>query len=315
MPQLSTAERPARPRAGKSLLPDFEVSGPAGAPLIVALGGISATKHVVATDSDPSPGWWGAVVGPGRAIDTTQFRVLSIDYLDGGRTPDGRPERTVSTHDQAYAIRRVLDFLGVHKVRAIVGASYGGMVALAFGERYGSRVEQLIVIGAAHEPHPMSTALRSVQRNIVELGLQSGQGYAALALARQLAVTTYRSAQEFANRFESQPSSRSTATAEFPVERYLQHCGQKFAAAWTPERFLSLSLSIDLHQVDPRAVKVPTVLISAEGDLVVPRSQMQQLAQALGPGTELFTIETQFGHDAFLKQTDTLGFILFQTLN
>ena len=115
-----------------SELPKFELIGPSGAPLVVVLGGISASRHVVATEHDPSPGWWETVVGPGRAIDTTRLRVLGVDYLDGGRGSDGRPKRIVSTHDQADAIAAVLDRLSVERAHALIGASYGGMVALAF---------------------------------------------------------------------------------------------------------------------------------------------------------------------------------------
>lgn len=311
MPQLVLLDRHATTTSRhKSVLPRFEISGPAGAPVIIVLGGISATRHVTATEDDPAPGWWEPVVGPCRAIDTTRFRVLGIDFLDGGKASTGRPARTVTTHDQAYAVRRVLDFLGVRRACAVVGASYGGMVALAFAERYATRVERLIVIGAAHEPHPMSTAVRSVQRGIVELGLDAGRAQAALALARSLAMTTYRSAREFGERFDALPLERGAADAEFPVERYLRHCGERFAATWSAERFLALSLSADLHRVDPAAIRVPTVLVAAEGDLVVPPSQLEQLARAIGAHGKLVSLPTTYGHDAFLTEPEKISEIL-----
>ena len=116
------------------------------------------------------------------------------------------------------------------------------------------------------------------RRGIVELGLDTGRAFSALALARELAMTTYRSAREFGERFDA----CAGANAEFPVERYLQHCGQQFAVAWRPERFLALSLSADLHRVNPRDIRVPTVFVAAEGDQVVPRSQTDALASQLG---------------------------------
>src|SRR5256885_2214466 len=135
-------------------LPNYELVGPEAAPVVVVLGGISATRHVTSTESDAAPGWWDALVGPGRAVDTTRVRVLGVDYIDGGRGSDGRPRRTVTTHDQADAIAAVLDAVGVERVHAFIGASYGGMVALAFAERLPHRVERLVVISAPHEPHP-----------------------------------------------------------------------------------------------------------------------------------------------------------------
>lgn len=295
-------------------LPPYEVIGPRGAPVVVALGGISANRHVCANAVDGRPGWWEAVVGPSRAIDTTRVQVLSFDWLDGGRADDGRPERLVSTHDQADALAAVLDEIGVSRVQAIVGASYGGMVALAFAERYPHRVESLVVISAPDAPHPMSTAVRSVQRRVVELGLDNGCASDALSLARALAMTTYRSAGEFAERFDARPSRCTDNDAVFPVEEYLLHHGQRFAAAWRPERFLALSLSGDLHRVDPSTIRTPTVVVAAEGDAIVPRVQLEALAAKLNAG-RLVDLPTTTGHDAFLTEPAALGAILTSALN
>ena len=165
----------ARPSIRRSLERPvgYEIVGPPRAPVVVVLGGISATRHVATTGHDDTPGWWDATVGAGRAIDTATYRVLGIDFLDGGRRGDGRPRHVVTTHDQAAAIVRVLDTLGVERVHAFVGASYGGMVGLAFAERYAERLDRLVAISAPHEAHPMSTALRSLQRRIVQLGLDA----------------------------------------------------------------------------------------------------------------------------------------------
>lgn len=318
MPQLTVSSaRPARVvgarplRAGPARdVARYELIGPDAAPVIVALGGISATCHVTATQADPTPGWWNDLVGPARAIDTTRFRVLGVDFLDGGRRADGRPKRTVTTHDQADAVARVLDVCGIARVRAFVGASYGGMVALAFAERYPERVERLVVISAPHEPHPMSTALRALQRNIVKLGLESGRTTDALALARGLAMTTYRSAREFADRFDSAPIARLEGDATFAVEEYLARHGEKFAARWAAERFLALSLSGDLHRVDPSKITTPTTIVAAEGDAIVPAEQLEQLATRLAGPNRLVTLASTRGHDAFLTEPTALGNIV-----
>ena len=296
------------------VLPTYELTGPDDAPLVVVLGGISATRHVTSTSFDPATGWWEALVGEQRAIDTTQFRVLSFDYVDGGEAPDGRPLRTVSTHDQADALSSLLHALEVQRAHALVGASYGGMVALAFAERYPERVDRLVVISAPHEPHPLSTAVRALQRRVVELGLDTGKTHEALVLARALAMTTYRSAREFAERFDSTPLVHGGRDATFAVERYLRHHGEKFAARWRPSRYLALSLSGDLHQVDPRDVHTPSVLVAAEGDLIVPGEQMEQLAAQLAGPARLVHVATTHGHDAFLTEPTEFGRILTDAL-
>lgn len=297
-----------------SLLPPHEIIGAADAPVIVVLGGISAHRHVAATTPDLRPGWWDAIVGPARAIDTTSCRVLSFDYADGGATTTGRPRRIVTTHDQAASLLSLLDALAIDRVSAIVGSSYGGMVALAFAERYAARVERLVVISAAHEPHPMITGLRSIQRQIVELGLDSGRTDEALTLARAVGMTTYRSIDEFIRRFDVAPASVVDGTASFPVDAYLRHQGRKFAQTWEPARFLALSLSCDLHRVDPGRVRVPATIVAAQSDAVVPRQQLDALSRQLGAPNRLVPLDTIHGHDAFLAEPAKIGSIVRHAL-
>ena len=291
-------------------VPPYEVVGPRGAPAVVALGGISANRHVCGNGANPNPGWWEGVAGRGRALDTTRYQLIGCDFIDGGLGPDGRPERIVTTHDQADAVIAVLDELHIERVLGVVGASYGGMVALALAERYPERLERLVVIGAAHAPHPMTTALRAVPRRIVELGLETGRGEESLALARALAMTTYRSAREFAERFGCIPTSLTDNDAEFPVEGYLRHQGQKFAKQWRPERFLALSLSGDLHAVEPTQICTPCTLVAAQDDGVVPRAQLEEMARRLAAPCRLVDLPSRNGHDAFLTEPETLGPIL-----
>ena len=305
-----SAPRPLHHISSRRSLPRYEIGGPDHAPLIVVLGGISATAHVTATPSDPTPGWWSDIVGLAKGIDTRRYRVLSIDYLDGGRAANGRPARTVTTHDQADAIADVLDAHHIDRAHAFVGASYGGMVGLAFAERYPERVGRLVVISAPHEAHPMSTALRALQRNIVKLGLESGRVKESLALARGLAMTTYRSAREFGERFSPSPVECSGGDAIFDVEQYLAGHGERFAERWSAERFIALSLSGDLHRVDPAKIYTPAVIVAAEGDAIVPLEQLERLAGAIAAPTRLIHLASSRGHDAFLTEPDALGSIL-----
>jgi homoserine O-acetyltransferase len=313
------------PASTQDPLPPYELVGRSRAAVVLVLGGISANRHVISSSADPTPGWWEAQVGPGQPIDTNGYRVLGVDYLDGGRGPDDLPARIVTTHDQAAAIAALLDELGVERVRAIVGASYGGMVALAFAERFGARVDQLVIISAAHESHPMSTGLRSLQRRVVELGLRHGCGAEALAIARGIAMTTYRTAREFGERFgpttdcglrtHTDGMLRPPNQISFEVERYLMNRGAQFSATFRPERFLALSLSMDLHRVDPAAVHTPATRVAAEGDTLVPAEQMRALSKRLAVPARLVHLPTIFGHDAFLKEPAKIGRILSTVLS
>lgn len=296
-------------------LPQYEIHGPPGAPVLVALGGISASRHVAANADDPAPGWWEPVLGPAGSCDARRHRVLGIDFADGGTGPDGLPLGVVTTGDQADALAAILDELGVDAIAVLAGASYGGMVALAFAERYPARVHRLAVLCAAHESDPMTTALRSVQRQAVMLGLSSGNARAGLSLARQLAMTTYRSRREFGERFPAAPSIAHDGTPRFAVEDYLRHHGDRFAASWRPARFLALSLSADLHRVDPARITTPTLLVAAEDDAVVPPTQVDALAAALAGPVRVAELCARTGHDAFLTEPAQVGCLLDTALH
>jgi len=250
-------------------------------------------------------------------VDSTRFRVLGLDYLGGlglSSTPDGAARfPPVSSFDQAEVLRQVVLHLGLGSLHAIVGASYGGMVALSFAARYPALSARIVVVSAADRPQVLSTAWRSVQRQIVREAIARGDGPSGLKLARALAMATYRSQTEFAMRF-SGPPVRDTERFRFPVEGYLFARGDDYVQKYRAESFLALSESIDLHVVDAAQVRTPATLIAVREDQLVPFGDMQTLAARLGGPARLVEINSIFGHDAFLKESAVLNPILQDAL-
>ncbi|MEO7065692.1 MAG: homoserine O-succinyltransferase [Rhodanobacter sp.] len=285
--------------------------GAPDAPTIIVQGGISADRDVTALDGHGAPGWWQPLVGNGAAIDLQHWRVLAIDWL---APADLAGAVAVSSEDQASALAALLVALDIPRVHAFVGSSYGAMVGLAFAARFPRQVERLVLLAGAHRAHPLSTAQRSVQRNIVRLGQSSGQLDAALALARQLAVTTYRGSGEFARRFAGEPEW-CDGRFHFPVENYLEHVGKRFVERFDAERFLALSESIDLHDVAPETIPTPATLIGFPSDRLIPLADLCELQRRLhGPAT-LEVVESPYGHDGFLKEPEQLAPLLRNALS
>ncbi len=286
----------------------FRLVGPRDAPVVAVLGGISAHRYLIGPE-----GWWPAMVGPNLGIDTTRFRILGIDYLGGlgaSSTPDGGAAfPPVSSFDQAEVLHRIVQHLGLQSLHAIVGASYGGMVALSFAARHAARVDQIVILSAADRPQVLSTAWRSVQRQIVREAIARGDGPAGLKLARALAMATYRSQVEFAIRFGG-PAVRDAERFRFPVEGYLFARGDDYVQKYRAESFLALSESIDLHDVDATLVRTPATLIAVREDQLVPIGDMQSLAARLAGPNRLIEVNSIFGHDAFLKESAVLNPIL-----
>lgn len=276
--------------------------GPEGAPVIVVLGGISATRHV-ADGGKNNRGWWSTLVHKGGPIDLNKFQVLGYDFAPDPGT-DNRPQ-TITTGDQARRLKALLTSQGIDKVAAIIGSSYGGMSALQFAKAFPDSLGQLLIIGAAHHAYPIGVAWRGIQRRIVRMGIKGGQPKEGLKLARELAMTTYRTPVEFADRFDLTETSQSPS--RFDICDYLGSRGDVFAEAMDAERFLALSESIDLHSIEPEDITTPTLLMTAISDQLAPLSQMQELRDRLGGPSELFTFTSLFGHDAFLKEYDAMG--------
>lgn len=270
------------------------------------LGGISAGRHVSSHARDARPGFWEALVGPGRAIDTRRASVLGIDWIGGAGESSG-PRTSglgwefprVSTHDQARALALLLDELGLARFDRLVGASFGGMVALAFAELFPERVGELVVVSAAHRSDALASAWRSVQAQILELGREPGREPQAVALARALALTTYRGRADWARRGGG-PG----------LAGYLAARGAEFARRFDAPAFALLSRAADEHRVDPARITTPCTLVGATSDLLVPWSSIEELAGALAGPVRCRPLASDFGHDAFLKESARLERLL-----
>lgn len=288
----------------------WRLAGPPDAPVVAALGGISASRYVHEAEA-PESGWWRELVGPGRPLDTDRYAVLGIDYLGGsGSSSAPMPGQfdfpVMDARDQAAALLAVCDEIGIGRLRAIIGASYGGMVALALAEIAPERVSRVLAISAAHRSNAMATAWRCIQRAIVRHSLDLGDRSGGLAIARALAMTTYRTRQEFDHRFPAD-APRGKGETEFAIERYLFARGDDFARTFRPEAFLCLSESIDLHRIDPVRIRVPVTLAAIVEDQLVTLEDMRDLARSLGGPVDLRELHSICGHDAFLKERDLLA--------
>ena len=286
----------------------YELLGEAGLPLVFVAGGISAHRHVAASAAFPEAGWWQEQVGVGRAIDPSQQRVLSFDWIGAC----GDLDVVIDPADQADAIAALLDALQVARLEAFIGASYGAMVGLQFAERHGQRLGQLVAISGVHRAHPFSSAWRALQRQAVALGaLQCDESH-GLSLARQLAVLSYRSPEEFDARFEA--PQVVDGRVRVGAERYLAHCGQKYVDRTPATAFLRLSESIDLQAADPGRIALPVTVVAVAEDRLVPLQDAYALVERLRGETRLCVLRSVYGHDAFLKEEGEIARILRTTL-
>src|SRR5690606_15309053 len=175
----------------------------------------SPDAHAASSPENPDAGWWEAMVGPGKPIDSDRFHVICFNNIGscfGSTGPasvnpaTGRRWGTdfplLRIEDTARAAAMARDVMGIPRVLAAVGPSMGGMTALAFALQYPERVRHFVSISSALAAEPWAIAVRSLQRELIRSdgAWQDGhyaadaQPVAGMRLARKLGMTTYRSA-------------------------------------------------------------------------------------------------------------------------
>lgn len=276
----------------------YELTGTPGAPLLLVAGGISAGRHVVASDEYPEPGWWQS-----QTASFHGYRLLAIDWVGA----DGTIDLPIDPADQAEAIAWLLDGLGEPRAAAFIGASYGAMVGMHLAARHPHRLGGLLSISAADKAHPFASACRSLQRKAIELGEKLGDPVAGVALARAMAILTYRTPEEFADRFDAAPEIHG-GRLRVSSEPYLEAHGERHCRRMRSIAYRRLSESIDLHRIDP-PIDVPLTLVAVDQDALVPAGDIEALAARL-PGSTLKTIRSHYGHDAFLKEEAQVAAII-----
>lgn len=278
-------------------LPDTHVRvrlyGDVRRPVVIVSGGISSGRLLHE--------WWGDQVDDGAAIDLTRFCALGFDFAP---TEDQRVR--LSPRDQARLLAIALDQLGVKRVFAWVGASYGAMVGLAFAAETPDRLEKLCAISTAHKPAALARGWRGVQRRVVEFALAHDAPEEGLSLARQLAMITYRSAEEFDQRFPGGVE----ADGRSELDRYLVARGDAYVSAMAPLRWLSLSESIDRLNVDPSLVAAEVTLAACPTDQIAPIECIRELSDRLSNLRAFHELPSLYGHDAFLKELAQVAAII-----
>ncbi len=248
---------------------------PAADNVVLILTGLSPDAHAASNTGNPAPGWWEAMLGPGKAIDSERWFVVCVNALGsckGSTGPasidaaTGTPYRLrfpeLSVEDCADAAMGVVRSLGIEHLACVIGNSMGGMVALALLQRFPGAARSHINISGAARALPFSIAIRSLQREAIRLDPNWNNGdysdysdetypEAGMRMARKLGVITYRSALEWDGRFgrvrleSDRRMGEDPFGLEFEVESYLEGHARRFVRRFDPNCYLYLSRSMD----------------------------------------------------------------------
>jgi homoserine O-acetyltransferase len=286
------------------------------------------------TGSADVEAWWGPLIGPGRALDTSRHAIVAANLLGSCYGSTGPREWAargrgafpeITPVDLALAHEPLLDALGVERVSLATGGSLGGMVTLEWGRRTSRQVDRLAVFGAPAVNPPQAIAWNAAQRMALEAdpawqnGLyHPGAGPSAgLAAARAIAMITYRAAREFDLRF-GRASTRHAGA--FDIETYLRRQGEKLVERFDAASYATLMRVMDLHDLgDPAAAARETarrvrqvIGIGIDSDILYPAAGVRAWVEAYRPHLDARYEEiiSVCGHDAFLIEFDQVTRIL-----
>jgi homoserine O-acetyltransferase len=237
------------------------------APVVVVVGGITASPFPFGDATTGAEPWWPALQAP-DLIDPARHTVLSFAWPSNGSTwwgLDEGPIAQISALGLADLIAAWLDGIGCAAPVTYAGASLGGLVGIALAVRHPDRVARLLTISAGLRPDGWGTATPPLQRELVRDGLRTGDVATGMARARQLGMLTYRGRDELDTRF----GVLAPELEQPPVAAYLEHHGQRFAQRFPVRTFLLLSEAIDRCRFGPDTAAVRAELARVTADVLV----------------------------------------------
>ncbi len=320
-----------------------------------ALTGDSHVAGILPGEEKPS-GWWEDMVGPGRAFDTNRFHIICANVLGGcqGTTgpmsinPDtGKPygsQFPQYTFDDAVDVfRMLLHQLGVKRLAALVGGSYGGLQVVNWMTRYPDEIDKVCLIATSAHLNTQAIAFSVMSRNSItdDPKWQGGDYYlegdgkgprAGLAAARQLAHITYLSRELLQEKFQRNLQKNFVeAPAEdraerdrlfktyFQIESYLDYQAMKFVRRFDANSYLHITRSMDLYDPCDRfgsldaafaLVKARVLVVSYENDILFPAWQSKEITASLmrmDKRVSYCHLESGTGHDSFLTDIEHLS--------
>ncbi|QNJ94914.1 homoserine O-acetyltransferase [Mycolicibacterium fluoranthenivorans] len=316
--------------------------------VVMVLHALTGDSHVTgpAGPGHPTPGWWDGVAGSGAPIDTDRWCAISTNVLGGCRgstgpsslARDGKPWGSrfpaITIRDQVNADLAALAALGITRVAAVIGGSMGGARALEWiiGHPDTVRTALVLAVGARATADQIGTQSSQVAAIKADPDWQGGDYHgtgraptAGLEIARRFAHLTYRGEAELDSRFgnDTQGDLQGDDDARFAIQSYLEYQGEKLVARFDAGTYVALSDALSSHDVGrgrggvPAALEscqVPVIVGGITSDRLYPIRLQQELADLLPGCAGLNVVDSIYGHDGFLVETDSVGALIRQTL-
>jgi len=321
-----------------------------------AAGILSDEEHDIKSNPDllnkysvinkDKPGWWDELIGKGKLFDTNKYFVISSNILGScyGTTGPvsiknifnrnyGMNFPTVTVRDMVRLEKALVDHLNVNKLATVVGGSLGGMQVLEWAVMYPEMVSSIIPIATSAQHSPWAISLNEASRRAIKNdpkwmnGNYKTQPYDGLALARKIAMISYRSMESFEQKFSRERKDENSSKLDidniFQIESYLNHHGDKINQRFDANTYIYLSHAMDMHDVALNRgsleevlgeIKMPSLSIGISSDILYPADEQKKIASLI-PNAEYAELNSIHGHDAFLIEFDQMTKIIGEFLS
>ncbi|MGE7386291.1 homoserine O-acetyltransferase MetX [Streptomyces sp. NPDC004126] len=318
---------------------------------VLVLHALTGDSHVAgpAGPGHPTAGWWDALVGPGRPLDTDRWFVVAPNVLGGcqgstgpasagpGGTPWGGAFPRLTQRDQVRAEAGLADALGIGRWALVIGGSMGGMRALEWAVTEPGRVAALLLLACPAAASADQIAWAAAQVHAIRADPHwrggdyhdagPGRGpHAGLGIARRIAHVTYRSAGELDTRFghEAQEGEQPWRGGRYRVESYLDHQAAKLVRRFDAASYVALVEAMNTHDVGRgrggvrtalARVRARTLVAGVDSDRLYPLAQQERLADGVPSAPGVRVIRSAYGHDGFLLETEQVGAFVRELLD
>ena len=277
-------------------------------------------------------GWWDDLIGPGKSFDTNKYFVICSNVIGSCYGSSG-PTSTNLGNDKAYQAsfpkvtvrdmvrvqKELIDYLGVKKLKSIAGGSLGGMQVLEWAVLFPDIVESIIPIATSAKHSPWAIGIGEVERQAIKNdpnwnnGFYTKQPEEGLALARKIAMLSYRTFQSYNNKFGRDTTIEKSILEEgndFQVNSYLNYQGNKLVKRFDANAYIRLADAMDYNDLGYdrgelekvlESIKAKTLTIGISSDLLYPLEEQKFIAKNI-PNAEFTEVQSEHGHDGFLVE-------------
>ncbi len=320
--------------------------------VILVVHALSGNSHAAGFYAgDEKPGWWENTIGPEKALDTNKYFVVCSNVIGGCNESTGPSSINPTTKkpysldfpiitiaDMVKAQKHLIDYLGIHKLLCVIGGSMGGMQVLQWVSSYPEKMLSAIPIATALKHSPQQIAFDEVGRQAIMSDpawlngnyYNHGQPKKGLAVARMIGHITYMSIDSMEKKFsrrlkEKDNTPDSKFSIDFEVENYLDYRGHSFAKMFDANTYLYITKAMDYFDLSgdnliPKGgiINVRFLIIAFKSDWLYPSYQSREIVKLLknkGVNASYCEIDSSYGHDAFLVETEKQSELIKHFLN